>query len=104
MSKSNEEKLKIKTNAISKIAMAGFEFTDRHEWGEPMLMGGYEYIARRGKYILAYNISDKNICLQKNDFDSINWDGDFIIKWKSFNDIDDLGNTLRNALGMNFYN
>lgn len=99
----NIEKRKRKINAIGEISMAGFEFIERHEWGEPMLMGGYEYIARRGKYVLAYNIKDKNICLQKNDFNSIDWKADFIIKWKHLNKIEDLGDTIKTVLGIEFY-
>ena len=94
------EKRKIKINALGEIALAGFEFTHRHEWGEPMLMGGYEYIARRGKYVLAYNIKDKNICLQEHEYDSIDWKGDFIMKFESF---DDLGDRIRTVLGIDFY-
>lgn len=94
------EKRKIKINALGEISMAGFEFTNRHEWGEPMLMGGYEYIARRGKYVLAYNIVDRNICLQENNFDSIDWKADFIIKFEC---VDDLADRIRTVLGIDFY-
>lgn len=103
MSKSNEEKRKRKINALGEIAMAGFEFIHRHENGEPMLLGGYEYVARRGKYILAYNILDKNICLQKNDSNFIDWKADLIIKWKHLDQIDSLGDEIRTVLGIDFY-
>lgn len=54
--------------AIGEIYNAGFEILGRHDnTKEPMLMGGYEYVARRGSYLLHYNIIDRNICLQKTD-------------------------------------
>ena len=99
-----EEKRKRKITALGEIAMAGFNFTYRHERGEPMLMGGYEYVARRGDYILAYNIKDRNICLQKNDLNFIDWEGEFIIKWKPLDQIEDLGDEIRTVLGIDFYN
>jgi hypothetical protein len=99
----NEEKRKIKIHALGEITMAGFDIVQKHDWGEPMLLGGYEYVARRGEYILAYNIKDSNICLQKNDEDFIDWNGDFVIKWKSLKHIDDLGDEIRIAIGIDFY-
>jgi len=63
------EKRNKRITAIGEIYNAGFEILRRHSSTvEPMLMGGLEYIARRGSYLLAYNISEENICLQKNRF------------------------------------
>ncbi len=98
------EKRQAKINALGEIAMAGFDHVHRHENGEPMLLGGYEYIARRGNYILAYNVKDENICLQKNDDKFIHWHDYFIIKWKPLNQINDLGDEIRTVLGIDFYN
>jgi len=101
------EKRNIRINAIGEIYNAGFNIEDRHEnTVEPMLMGGYEYIARRGSYLLAYNIADKNICLQKTDEGSIDWNGEFILKWLPFEKLEDglLSLTIGIAIGLDYYN
>lgn len=92
--------------AIGEIHNAGFHITDRHDFVEPKLMGGYEYIARRGSYVLAYNIIDRNICVQKTDKDYINHDNSFVIKWLSFDDFTEksLILTLGMKIGLDYYN
>ena len=80
-----EEKRFKRITAIGEIHTAGFNIVHRHSsTAEPMLMGGYEYIARRGSYLLIYNLTDENICLQKTESDYPDWDKPFVIKWLSF--------------------
>ncbi len=93
--------------AIGEIYNAGFEIIDRHEnTVEPMLMGGDEYISRRGSYLLSYNLTDKCICLQKTGENLINYDEPFIIKWMSFHDFPEglLSLAISMKIGSDYYN
>lgn len=103
----DSEKREKRIKAIGEIYNAGFEIKDRHtNTVEPMLMGGYEYIARRGSYLLAYNITQRNICLQKTNLDFFERDKEFIIKYLSFDDFVDgeLSLTISMKIGLDYYN
>jgi hypothetical protein len=100
------EKREKRIKAIGEIHNAGFEIVHRHpNTVEPMLMGGYEYIARRGNYLLAYNIVDKTICLQETKDDHIDWDSTFVLKWFSFDNFVDglLSSTIAKFVGLDYY-
>jgi len=93
--------------AIGLLHEAGFSIIDRHETLEPMLMGGYEYIARRGKYVISYNIIQEYFSVQLTNENNINYDNNCIIKYMN---ISDLERTLASTIafkvgdGWDFYN
>lgn len=101
-----EEKRFKRITAIGEIHTAGFNIVHRHSsTAEPMLMGGYEYIARRGSYLLVYNLTDENICLQKNESNYVDWEKPFVIKYLPFNKFTEtLGLTIALEIGLDFYN
>lgn len=98
--------------AIGEIHNAGFEVVHRHDnTVEPMLMGGLEYYARRGSYLLVYNLGDVGgdrdgyICLQKTESNWPDWDGEFIIKFLPFKEFDEcLSLTIAMKIGSDYYN
>ena len=100
-----QEKRNRRIMAVGEIHTAGFDIVHRHEnTVEPMLMGGCEYIARRGSYLLYYSLKEENICLQKTDREFIDWDEPFIIKWKPFSEFTEcLSLTIALEIGKDFY-
>lgn len=87
--KTMDDRREFRKNIIAEITMNGFDFMDRSSSGEPILLGGYEYQAMRDDYIIAYNVHDKNICVQKYDGarKHINWQGEFIMQWEILEDL-----------------
>lgn len=100
-----EEKKINKLKAIGEIHNAGFNIVHRHENTlEPMLMGGREYIARRGSYLLYYNVVDEYISLQKTDSDYFDFNKSFIFENKYFTEFTkNLAFTIALELGINYY-
>lgn len=101
-----EDNKQLKITAIGEIYNAGFEILDRHKNTiEPMLMGGTEYIARRGSYLLYYNISNQDICLQKTKESRIDFDKPLIIKFMRIKDLEFglLSMTISSKIGLDYY-
>ena len=80
------------------MVLAGFDLEHKDEELVPMLMGGYAYVARREKYLIEYNVKDKNICLQINDSNYIDWNGEFILKFKNVLDDENLRDLINESI------
>ena len=84
-----DEKREYRKSIVAELAMNGFEFPHRFDNGEPMLRGGYEYSARRDDYILAYDINDKVITVQKyyGGFEDIDRSKPLIMEFEPIDDL-----------------